>query len=123
MNGRRLWSAITAVSTVFMAATDALTWVPRWRIETWVLLLFLQMVASVFLLDNVRTRRQKLRAVSWLAGIYLGLYNATWVVLEVVQGHIYSNIGLYPFGLNISWVVFFSLIALGFALMHEGGKR
>lgn len=115
-----MWRVGIAVTAGLMAVTDAMTSGPRWRVEAWVLLLFFQTVASVFLLDDVRTLRQKLRAVSWLAGVFLGLYNGVWVVTEAARGNFFSNVGLYPFGLNVSWMVFGLLTTLGFFLMYEG---
>ncbi len=106
-----------------MAVTDAFTYIPRWRVEIWVVLLFVQMVASVVLLDDVRTRLQKLRAVSWLAGCYLGLYNGMWGIAEVVKGHFYSNVGLYPFGLNVSILWFLALVVVGLLFMALGANN
>lgn len=131
MKNARLWMAATFEAIVLMSLGDELSRnaTAHYRVEIWVCVLFLLVGLTLWL---VHRESSLVRAclLGYLVGGILGLYNLVWVIAYAVnRGPLPPSVGLYPFGVTITWTAFWVLTTGGVFLMfaceravNEGGR-
>jgi hypothetical protein len=118
--GEKWWRAVIAFSAVLMAIFDAVTPVrSHFKVEAWVVLFFLDLVATIFLLSAPFVSRHKLKLVGWLVGSFGCLYSFTWVLIEqLTRGFVPTVINLYPFEVTVSVGTFVLVLSVGALVLY-----
>ncbi len=111
------WRIVVAYAIVTMAFTDAADYMDdNIRVEVWVILLSLIVIATLFLSATRFTAR--LSCMGWFVGCLLCLYNVTWFVTEyLAYQRVFTNVSVYPFGFNIPGPMFWIAVGMGALLI------
>lgn len=98
-----------------MAVVDAFTAThSHVKVETWVVLLFLDTVMTVGLLNRRRSRIARLKLLGWFVACLVCFYTFLWsLVIITTTGSLPNSVALYPFSVSLSLGALWVLMAVG----------
>jgi hypothetical protein len=119
------WRAAIAVSVIVMALVDAITTTrSHLKVETWVLLLFVDVVITIALLNRRYSRMARLKLLGWFVACLVCLYSFVWSLVVVFTYHsLPVAVALYPFAVSVPFEMLWVLMGvgawLGYLTRHE----
>jgi FtsH-binding integral membrane protein len=118
-NEEAWWRVGMFAGTAFMAVSDALTTQrSHVKVELWVVVLFLELVLTVFILNHPRTLKARAKLVLWVVGCFLGPYTLVWAAVTSLHETLPAAVSLYPFGFAVGWGILLVFVAAGVWLLY-----